>query len=433
MKREGITDNLLSVRVFSYMKLLNFVAVLWLSVFSAHAIRYSASSELAQAFLFRRGEIPLEWWRVGFLPLLMYMALLVLLRVEAQKPWEFLLRLGMEIVAALGICYLLQFSYSGIILLIIADILSHPMKWSTRLRLVILVVLIYLAVGSDIVANYLGTPDIATSLAYYRPDAHMILTTVISVLSLINVFVLVLFVVQITVRQVNENERVLQLNAELQEANHKLELFAEESALAAETRERNRIAREIHDTLGHTLTGLIAGLEACGTLIEISTDMTKVQLKKLEEVARSGITDVRQSVKQLRPDTLETKDLESAIQKMIDNMQSSTRVQINYDKQTEMKGFSKDEEDTIYRIFQESITNAIRHGNASVIDISVTREWDKLHIRIQDNGIGCKNIEDGFGLHHMKERLNLINGSLYCNGDDGFLIDAQIPIRMIGD
>lgn len=215
----------------------------------------------------------------------------------------------------------------------------------------------------------------------------------------------------------------------MQKANLRLEQYAEESVKMTETRERNRLAREIHDTLGHALTGIITGIEACETLMDVAPEATKVQLGAIAEVARQGMTDVRRSVKALRPDALEKFNLEEALTQTMEEMRLATNARIEYRCTTSLKGFNEDEEEIIYRIVQECITNSIRHGKADRITIDIDREYNMLNIRIKDNGIGCKKIEKGFGLHHMDERLRMLQGTLQYSGEDGFLVEAQIPIR----
>ena len=90
---------------------------------------------------------------------------------------------------------------------------------------------------------------------------------------------------------------------------------------------------------------------------------------------------------------------------------------------------SQDEEDAVYRIVQESVTNAIRHGHATEIDVHLSCQERRMTIVVQDNGIGCAKIEQGFGLRHMRERLRLLGGSLRVNGENGFRIEACIPLR----
>ena len=88
-----------------------------------------------------------------------------------------------------------------------------------------------------------------------------------------------------------------------------------------------------------------------------------------------------------------------------------------------------DEEDTIYRIVQEGITNAIRHGHASRIFINFKKVDIWLVIRIRDNGIGCKDIHKGFGLTHMKERVDMLHGTVTYSSNNGFQVVAKLPIR----
>ena len=110
-------------------------------------------------------------------------------------------------------------------------------------------------------------------------------------------------------------------------------------------------------------------------------------------------------------------------------MRHASKVEIDYSCSTSLKGFNNDEEEVIYRIVQESITNSIRHGNASHIWIAISREYNILLVKIRDNGKGCTDVQKGFGLHHMEERLSLLQGELSYHGEDGFTVEARIPIR----
>ena len=98
-----------------------------------------------------------------------------------------------------------------------------------------------------------------------------------------------------------------------------------------------------------------------------------------------------------------------------------------------LQDLDQDEEDVLYRIVQESITNAIRHGNATHIDVRIEREDNDLRIRIADNGKGCDDIQSGFGLHHMQERIDMLKGTLSYSGKDGFVIEAVVPVRVVSE
>ena len=215
----------------------------------------------------------------------------------------------------------------------------------------------------------------------------------------------------------------------LKEMNEQLKDYSEMTEKMAETRERNRIAREIHDTLGHTMTGLSAGIDACIAMIDFSVDATKEQLNKISQVARQGIKDIRRSVNKLRPDALEHSGLQEALEKMINETMQVSDVKINYDCQVEVLKFNQDEEDMIYRVVQESITNAIRHGKAKQIDVNLWKEDKWLNLEIKDNGIGCEEIYTGFGLIHIEERIKMLKGTVEYDGSNGFKVTARIPIR----
>lgn len=114
---------------------------------------------------------------------------------------------------------------------------------------------------------------------------------------------------------------------------------------------------------------------------------------------------------------------------MIQEFQGVTDVVIHFVCHLPHLTFDKDEEEVIYRIIQEGMTNAVRHGKAKEIFISIAKENDTLILIIEDDGIGCENIKPDFGLHHMQERIALLQGDIRFYGSNGFVILAEIPIR----
>ena len=308
----------------------------------------------------------------------------------------------------------------------------------SRLKLPIAVgmCLLYLAIDADMISVYGRMIPITQYLQYYQSQVRVILEGILNMAEALNMLLFLIYMLFLIRIQTNEKERVLELNDELnqvnsklQEANLQLERYARESEKMAETRERNRLAREIHDTLGHTLTGIIAGLDACVAIMDIAPEATKMQLQAITDVARQGMTDVRRSVKALRPDALEKLSLEEALKKSIEEMRQATQAEIRYSCTAELRHFSEDEEDVIYRIVQESITNSIRHGHADQIKIEIRRVYNKLQICIADNGIGCEEVKKGFGLHHMEERIQMLQGSLEYESKNGFTVRVELPIR----
>ena len=93
----------------------------------------------------------------------------------------------------------------------------------------------------------------------------------------------------------------------------------------------------------------------------------------------------------------------------------------------------EDQEEVIYRVVQEGITNANRHGRAKTVNLTIGCSEGKLRIIIADDGTGCENVKQGFGLRHMKERLELLHGSLNFWNDAGFIVEAEIPMNQEED
>jgi signal transduction histidine kinase len=164
-------------------------------------------------------------------------------------------------------------------------------------------------------------------------------------------------------------------------------------------------------------------------MVDKSPQETKKQLETISKVTREGINEIRRSVNKLRPDALERLSLKSAIHKMIIEIELMTNTHIYFQSDIDNLNFAADEEDAIYRMIQESITNAIRHGKATQIWVHISGAEGEIIILVRDNGIGCKEIKQGFGTRHIKERIKMLNGTVEFDGSDGFTVTARIPIR----
>lgn len=415
--------------IFRILLLLNFLTIMVVTYFTSHALRGYIYEGTALDFLIRAGEIPPISWTIPASGLLLFLSLFILLSLECNNHPELVCKLVLEFAVTIGISYTTGFSYTGMIVLLLADIMRYTIDWQKRALYILAVSVFYLFMNGNTMRGWIGAIPLENVWRYYRADYQSRFLSIVNMLSLINLFVFIFYMVILVLAQTSEKESIIFLNRELRAANEKLEEYANESARMAETRERNRLAREIHDTLGHSLTGIITGIEACIMLMDIAPEATKEQLRAIAEVARTGIIDVRHSVKALHPDALETMDLEEALNKLIDSSMRSTGVSITFNLDADLSHLDQDEEDVVYRVVQESITNAIRHGKATEIHVAISRMGEELHIIIRDNGRGCSEVTPGFGLHHMKERLEMLGGMLVYKGNDGFTIRAVIPVR----
>ncbi len=377
-------------------------------------------------------KIPIAPWKVPVISITAYIVLLLLMSIH-KNNMDRDIYVAVYILIEVLLCFLmmqaLNFNYNTVLLLVIADMFVYWKNTRFRISCMVFLFLLYIITDIAILQNKASVIPLSTYLTYYNVDIRNLLMGIKSVLTSLTTLLFMFYMVLVIRLQRLENERILDLNRRLDDANEQLKIYALNTEKMAETRERNRLAREIHDTLGHSLTGIIAGIDACVKLIDYSTEETKNQLRVIADVTRQGIKDVRRSVKALRPDALEQLSLEEAILQVIDDMSKVTHAHISFINDAGKLDFQEDEEETIYRIIQESITNAIRHGQATQIEISVKRIYNVIQIAVQDNGAGCKEIKTGFGLRHMSERIALLNGTLTYDGKAGFLLIAKIPIR----
>lgn len=436
-KEEGaVAKRLISDYVLIVMKNVNLLIILFLAGIMAASLHGYAQAGTAMEFMRAAHGFTWEGWKIIVMAAGLYGACLLVMYIQSETAAALLVKVCIEILLGFLVSYLLGFSYMGVILLVLADTMKYFPKSRIKFSVAVVISLFYLFINYEFMSVYFDVIPLSVYLDYYQSDARALMSGMQNALNALNTFIFLVYMISLLWAQFDEKERILSLNrqlneanSELQKANVQLEQYAEEKEQMVATRERNRLAREIHDTLGHALTGIITGTEASIALMDVAPDMAKKQLKVITEVARQGITDVRRSVKALRPDALEKYDLEKAISTVVEDMRTVAHIDIDYHCSTSLNRFNNDEEEIIYRIVQESITNAIRHGHATAIQIDISRKYGTLIVRIQDNGEGCADIKKGFGLHHMEERLQLLQGTLRYNGENGFTVEAHIPIR----
>ena len=336
-------------------------------------------------------------------------------------------------VAEIIICMLLMrslnLSYDGMVLLVVADLMFRYEGNRQEYMLLIAMICLYFIANYNMVIFHTKTISFEAYASYYNSDAKAVILAIRNTFDSINTVFFVFYLVLLVKSKHEEKERIRLLNEKLEEANQRLRAYAIEVEQMAETRERNRLAREIHDTLGHALTGIAAGLDACIMTLEVAPEVTKQQLNKIRDAAKKGITDVRRSVKKLRPDDLERLPFQEALFEMTKNYSESSGMEITFDIFSWSDHLRQDQEDVIYRVLQESITNAKRHGHATKVKITIGGNEKYLLIVIADNGQGCDDVKQGFGLKHMRERLELLHGTFHYWSDEGFIIEAMIPLN----
>ena len=420
-------------RIRTMMMSWNFFMIVCYAMIFMFSTNYIIANNLSRDFLSSLNYIPTSPEIIFFKTLFLYCIILILMNFFDHRikeyPFENILFLSLETIIGFIIMKSLYFSYNGIIYLIFSDAIfrfkeNKYVKWLTIPLSLLLVVSNY-----NFFSTLFPLVNADAYLNVYANATRGLLQVGINFLDMINLLLFILFLMIYIANEVQENERMTQELIMVHQVNHELQNYAAVSEKIAEDKERKRLAREIHDTLGHALTGIAAGVDACIAMIDINPQATKQQLQVISKVVRQGIVDVRNSLNKLRPGALEQHGFKGALENMIEEFTSVSDLTITLDYRLDKVDFENTKEDILFRVIQESVTNAVRHGDATHIDISLYIEDNYLYLRIQDNGQGCEEIHYGFGLKQMTERLSMINGKVTYDGHHGFLTIVTIPIQ----
>ncbi|MGA7935248.1 MAG: histidine kinase, partial [Kovacikia sp.] len=187
--------------------------------------------------------------------------------------------------------------------------------------------------------------------------------------------------------------------------------------------ERNRMAREIHDTLAQSFTGILLQVGAAAQVLADDPETTQVHLEMIEELARAGLAGARRSVSALRPRLLEEGNLESALHRIMAQMLSTTDTAVICETQGTAYSLPTEVENNLLRIGQEALTNAIKYACASKIRVELVYNQTQCILRVKDNGrgfgVGSDPLSSGFGLLGMSERAEHIGAQLRIQSQPG--------------
>jgi PAS domain S-box-containing protein len=187
--------------------------------------------------------------------------------------------------------------------------------------------------------------------------------------------------------------------------------------------ERNRMAREIHDTLAQAFVGILIHAGGATGVLATDPDAVQAHLEMVDELARTGLAEARRSVTTLRPKLLEEGDLCSALSHLVTQMKSSADTQLVCERVGTAYPLQPEVESNLLRIGQEALTNAIKYAHASVIHIELVYEREQFVLRVKDNGQGFEvssiSLSGSFGLLGITERAKRIGGELTIHSQLG--------------
>ena len=350
----------------NYMKdmqlLLNFVITIFNASIFLVATDYICNHGYERAFLERITSVPISPEKTFFESIAL--CLLIIVLIKANYFQKIKQKNGVlfyiELFLAICVIFRLNGSYNGIILVVLADILSNSKSIKHGVLACMMYGGLFILTDFALLSTFISLPSLETYISYLPTAQVAIILFFKNLLIIMNIVLFIVFLIVYLFVQEKEKEKE-DISEELEyvsQVNEQLKNYAALTEKIGEDNERKRISREIHDTLGHALTGILAGVDACRVLIDMDTEKTKRQLDIVSDVVRQGIKDVRGSLNKLRPGALEETSLKVALEKMLKEFEEVSKLKIEFYYEWDKADLEKTKEDIVFRIIQESITNA---------------------------------------------------------------------------
>jgi signal transduction histidine kinase len=241
--------------------------------------------------------------------------------------------------------------------------------------------------------------------------------------------IFILVFTQMAVNEERARSEVEKLVKDLEEANSQLREHAVQVEELTRTKERNRMAREIHDGLGHYLTTIYMQIQASRAVMKTDLNRADNALKKAQNLSQEALLEVRRSVAALRDLPNLSHSLQEEVEKMLRSCEDAGIL-------ADMKVVGAPRPLTpqamlaMYRAVQEGINNTCKHAQASRLSVTLDYSQEALvRLILQDDGIGTENMSGGFGLIGMQERVSMLNGnlSIVTAPGSGFKLEVSVP------
>ena len=235
------------------------------------------------------------------------------------------------------------------------------------------------------------------------------------------------FIIVMLIKKVRKNKKnIYILNQELEEQNLKLKEYSKKIEELTISKERNRVAQELHDSLGHYLMAISMHIDVLDKTLDISPEKSKNILSKTKIIVDNSIDELRSTVYSLKKNNI---NIISSVNSLTENLSISNNISFNVNISNDIENVSLLIKDALYKTIKESITNGVKHGKASQFIIDLFIKDSIIYLSILNNGIKPDNIIKSNGLNGMEDRLRVLNGKLNVeNTLDGFKVSCTIPL-----
>jgi signal transduction histidine kinase len=222
------------------------------------------------------------------------------------------------------------------------------------------------------------------------------------------------------------------LIAKLQAAKKELEAAQQREAELAVLRERERLARDLHDSLGHALVALSVQLEAIQRLYRVDPGAASAQVDEMKALTRSSMDALRRSIAGLRAPSLQDRPLRPALQALCVDVGQRTGLAVTCRVNECADGLSPALVEALWRVTQEALTNVEQHAQARTVQVALRCEPKSVVLRVADDGVGlppgADSLPNRFGLRGMRERVEGLGGTLALHSQNGTAVEARLPV-----
>ena len=232
------------------------------------------------------------------------------------------------------------------------------------------------------------------------------------------------------------NKQQAKLVAQLQKAQHELKIAHQQESELAVLQERERLARDLHDGLGHSLVALSLQLEAIQRLYPVDPQRASAQVDEMKVVTREATLALRRSLAGLRAPGLGKRPLRQAIEQICVEVGERTAAQVSWQLADEADSLRPKIAEAIWRVTQEALTNVEKHAQAQQVQVALKMTPDLVTLLVQDDGVGLTAVAENkpghYGIRGMRERVEGLGGSfqLHSNGQGGTQVQLQIPLLL---
>jgi signal transduction histidine kinase len=271
----------------------------------------------------------------------------------------------------------------------------------------------------SVIAFCLGTAllDLVLALIAAQGDSYFFFSTAHSILTRTLLFCLVGYMVS-RIMAIQRQQR-----QSLAEANAKLTHYATTLEQLATTRERNRLARDLHDTLAHTLSAVAVELEAVDSLWDVDPGQARSLLERSLNATRTGLTETRRALQALRSSPLEDLGLALAVRQEAMAVAERSNWTLDLHIPEQMNGLPAGVEQCVYRVAQEALANASHHAQAQRVQVGLVRQDGQLTLTVSDDGQGFDpgtvDSERHLGIRGMQERAEMVGSTLEIESEPG--------------